>query len=73
MKILLRPCEYGSYYLDTFSETEELIKFLKENCYDNLKELIRRAYAVLGGLFATGYHIANGLGSGKPFFSYKNS
>lgn len=38
MKILLRPCEYGSYYLDTFDETEELIKFLKENCYDNLKD-----------------------------------
>ena len=24
------------------------------------EKLIRRAYAVLGGLFATGYHIANG-------------
>lgn len=37
------------------------------------EKLTRRAYAVLGGLFATGYHIANGLGSGKPFFSHKNS
>lgn len=38
MKIVLRPCEYGSYYLDTFETTEDAIKFLKENCFDNLKD-----------------------------------
>lgn len=38
MKIVLRPCEYGSYYLHTFEHTEDAIKFLKENCFDNLKE-----------------------------------
>lgn len=40
MKIVLRPCEYeyGSYYLDTFEKTEDAINFIKENCYDNLKD-----------------------------------
>lgn len=38
MIIVLRPCEYGSYYLDTFEYTEDAIKFIKENCYDNLKD-----------------------------------
>lgn len=38
MKIVLRPCEYGSYYLDIFEKTEDAINFIKENCYDNLKD-----------------------------------
>lgn len=38
MKIVLRPCEYDSYYLNTFENTEDAIKFLKENCFDDLKD-----------------------------------
>lgn len=38
MKIVLRPCEYGSFYFNTFENTEDAINFIKEYCYDNLKE-----------------------------------
>lgn len=38
MIIVLRPCEYDSYYLNTFEYTEDAIKFLKENCFNDLKE-----------------------------------
>lgn len=38
MKIILQPCEYNSYYLHTFEYTEDAIKFLKENCFNDLKE-----------------------------------